>query len=323
MANPAVSVIVPVYLVEPYLRRCADSVLAQTLTDIEVILVDDGSPDNCPAVCDEYARRDSRVRVIHQKNGGLGSARNAGLAEASGEYIAFVDGDDFIDPGMYGHMLSAIRNNQADICICGYQKVQENGKPSGPSESFENRTMTGMQAIEYLYTGHYIYFTIACNKLFKRGLFSEIRFPEGKLFEDGYAAFRYYYASRSVVCLPGLYYFYLTRSNSITTSSLSIKNLDGLDAEVDSVDFLKEKGCLDLLAKAQTKYFAAVIRSLKRFDLNQQDVSLKFKKINKDFRRLYPDIRKNPVLSNKEKFTAALFKISPRLCKLFIRVKKL
>ena len=145
----------------------------------------------------------------------------------------------------------------------------------------------------------------------------------GKLFEDGYAAFRYYYASRSVVCLPGLYYFYLTRSNSITTSSLSVKNLDGLDAEVDSVDFLKEKGCLDLLAKAQTKYFAAVIRSLKRFDLNQQNVSLKFKEINKDFRRLYPDIRKNPLLSKKEKFTAALFKISPRLCKLLIRVKKL
>ena len=323
MDNPTVSIIVPVYRVERYLRRCADSVLAQTLPGIEVLLVDDGSPDACPAICDEYAGRDSRVKVIHKINGGLSSARNAGLDAAAGEYVAFVDGDDFIAPEMFERMLSALQKADAALCACNYQKVDENDLPAGDKSSVPFQVLTGMQALDKLYTDDYVFFTIACNKLFRRSLFDTVRFPEGKLFEDGYAAFRYYYASKTVVCLPDSFYFYRVRSNSITTSSPGIKNLDGLDADADSIGFLKEKGCFDLLAKAQVKYAGALTVYLKRYDLKQKDVRSRFRLIHRDFRRLYPDIMKNRLLSKKEKIIIALFRISPRLCKLVIEVKKL
>jgi glycosyltransferase involved in cell wall biosynthesis len=318
-----VSVIVPVYNVEAYLRRCVDSVLAQTFTDIEIILVDDGSPDNCPAICDEYAGKDNRIKVIHQKNAGLSGARNAGLDAAKGDYFAFIDSDDYIAPEMIDKLLNALLREDADISICGFQRIDENAPSPGGGTFVPFCVLTGMEALEKLYTPDYQYFTIACNKLFKRSLFDTIRFPAGKLFEDGYAAFRYYYASSRVVCLPECFYHYFTRSNSITTAAPTVKNLDGIDADRDSLEFLKEKGCANLVAKAQTKYAGAIINNLRRFDLEQKDVRLKFKAVNRDFRLLYSAIMKNPGLSTKEKILITLFGISPRLCKLTIKVKKL
>ena len=323
MAKPKISVIVPVYNVEPYLRRCVDSIVVQTLSDFEIILVDDGSTDGCGRICDEFASTDIRVTVIHKENGGLGSARNAGLDAARGDYLAFVDSDDCIAPEMYQRLLAALQKANADLSICGYQKINENHEAIGAAGTYPFEIITGMQALEKLYTHDYVYFTIACNKLFKRCVFDAIRFPEGKLFEDGYAAFRYYYASKTVVCLPEGFYFYLTRSNSITTSVLGVKNLDGLDAEVDSIDFLREKRCFSLLAHAQIKYAGAVISNLKRYNLKQNDIRLRFKEIKKDFVRLYPDIMRNRMLSNKEKVLLTSFAFSPRLCKSIITVKNL
>lgn len=320
--SAVVSVIVPVYNVRPYLRSCVDSILAQSLTGIEIVLVDDGSTDGSGLICDEYARQNKCIQVIHKDNGGLGSARNAGLDAATGEYVAFVDSDDRIAPEMYQQLLLALRDSKADLSICGYRKV-EGHEEQGVANTYASETMTGMQALEKLYTNDYVYFTIACNKLFKRSVFDSLRFPQGKLFEDGYAAFRFYFAAQTVVCLPECYYFYLTRSGSITTSLLSIKNLDGLDAEVDSIDFLNEKDCFDLLAKAQIKYAGAVINNLKRYNLKEKDIRLRFGKIKKDFIRLYPGMMKNQVLSKKEKVLLTCFAISPRLCKGIITVKKL
>lgn len=123
-----VSVIVPVYNVEKYLHRCVDSILAQTFTDFELILVDDGSPDHCGAICDEYARKDARVRVIHQKNAGVSAARNRGIREAAGEFVGFVDADDWILPEMYENMILDALSNQADIVMCDAMTVYSDGK---------------------------------------------------------------------------------------------------------------------------------------------------------------------------------------------------
>ncbi len=125
--NPKVSVIVPVYNVEKYLDRCVQSIRTQTLADIEIILVDDESPDNCPALCDEYARQDPRVRVVHKKNGGLGMACNSGLEVAVGEYVAFCDSDDWIEPDMYSHMYAEAQQNAADMVFCGIRQVDQYG----------------------------------------------------------------------------------------------------------------------------------------------------------------------------------------------------
>ena len=116
---PEISVIVPVYKVEKYIHRCVDSILGQTFSDIQVILVDDGSPDTCGDICEEYARRDSRVRVIHKENGGLSDARNAGIPQADGKYIIFIDSDDFIEMDMLEYLYSNIRNANADMATCG------------------------------------------------------------------------------------------------------------------------------------------------------------------------------------------------------------
>lgn len=323
MDNPTISVIVPVYNVEPYLRRCVDSILAQTFSDLEILLVDDGSTDGSPAICDEYTGKDSRVKAFHKPNGGLSSARNLGLDAAAGQYIAFVDSDDYIDRTMYEQLLLALRQAGADISIGGFQKVDGQDAFIGEPGSVAPSKLTGMQALEKLYTPDYVYYTIACNKLFKKELFSVYRFPEGKLFEDGYAAFRYYYASSTVVCLPGTYYYYFIRSGSLTQSVIGLKNLDGIDADRDSLLFLLENNVLPLVEKAQTKYAASIINNLRRFDWKQKAVRLRFKQIHMDFLSLYPAIQKNRSLTKKEKMLIASFKISPRLCHWLIKVKKL
>lgn len=125
---PELSIIVPVYKVEKYLPRCIDSILAQTFGDFELILIDDGSPDGCGRICDEYARKDKRIVVIHQKNMGVSAARNAGLDIARGRYIGFVDSDDWIEPQMYEVMMDAIRENGADMAVCGVRYADEDGK---------------------------------------------------------------------------------------------------------------------------------------------------------------------------------------------------
>ena len=122
MGNPKVSIIVPIYNVEKYLDRCMNSLVNQTLKDIEIIMVDDGSPDNCPKMCDEWAKKDSRIKVVHKKNGGLGYARNSGLDVATGEYVAFVDSDDFVKTEMYGQLYDQVEKTKADTIYCGFYK---------------------------------------------------------------------------------------------------------------------------------------------------------------------------------------------------------
>ena len=136
------SIIVPVYNVEPYLRRCIDSILAQTFTDFELILVDDGSPDNCPAICDEYAEKDPRIVVIHKQNGGLSDARNAGLDIARGEYIGFVDSDDYIDAEMYEKMYNAAIMHNSDIVSCAYERIDISKGKRSVSISISDNILT-------------------------------------------------------------------------------------------------------------------------------------------------------------------------------------
>lgn len=128
MSSPKVSIVVPVYKVEEYIDRCLDSLLNQTLKDIEIILVDDGSPDNCPKICDEYAQKDARVRVVHKQNEGLGYARNSGMEVAVGEYIAFVDSDDFVDIRMFEELYDVARGNDSDVVYCNIYKYYNEGK---------------------------------------------------------------------------------------------------------------------------------------------------------------------------------------------------
>lgn len=146
---PLLSIIVPVYKVENYLPKCIDSILAQTFTDFELILVEDGSPDNCPALCDAAAEKDARVRVIHQKNGGLSAARNAGLDAARGAWVGFVDSDDYIAPEMYEVLYQAVQSTGADLALCDYAEVDEAGAPCQSMHvSLSEGELTGQELLK-------------------------------------------------------------------------------------------------------------------------------------------------------------------------------
>lgn len=178
---PEISVIVPVYKVESYLHSCVDSILSQTFSDLELLLVDDGSPDNCGIICDEYAAKDPRVRVIHKKNGGLSSARNAGVESARGEYICFIDSDDWVAQDYCETLYTLLRNSDCDFSVCNICRCEE-GKASSPvfsqrTCSVDNTKFLRMQLMKESEFG-------AVNKLYRRELFDRIRFAEGRIHED-------------------------------------------------------------------------------------------------------------------------------------------
>lgn len=218
--QPLISVIIPVYKVELYLRECIDSVLAQTYQNLEVILVDDGSPDQCGSICEQYAEKDNRVCVIHKENGGLSDARNAGIDVAKGEYIGFVDSDDWVAPDMYECLYKASVEYNAEIVVCGYYDCWR-GKYHAAYHSdvqiYENEE--GMEALLWLKIGNYSW-----NKLYKRELWTkDIRFPKGKVYEDVRTTYRVVQKSKTIVSIPEIKYYYRRRNDGITGSN-QVKN---------------------------------------------------------------------------------------------------
>ena len=222
-----ISIIVPVYNVEKYLRRCVDSILAQTYQNIEVLLVDDGSPDNSGAICDEYAEKDSRVRVFHKPNGGVSSARNLGLKEAKGDYIGFVDADDYIDKTMYEVLLCNLIKENSDISICSYNQEDSNGifHKHWPHDDY--LTITGDRQIEYLISNQY--YTCSCwDRLFKKELLKDFWFDESKkVYED--LLFLYEVAkisSNTVFTSSPLYYYCNNDGTSVARSLFDDRKMD-------------------------------------------------------------------------------------------------
>ena len=241
---PLLSVIVPVYKVEKYLAACLDSILAQTYTNFELIVIDDGSPDGCAAICDSYAERDKRVRVIHQRNAGLAGARNKGLDEAKGELIGFVDSDDSISPDMYLLLYEAMSAGNADISVCNYRCVDEMGQPVGEEESpIKDEVVVGNSAIiKKLEEDKSWFWVTAWNKLYRRDLFESLRFPQGKLHEDEFIIHHILVRCNKAACVSDASYFYLQRGGSITGSSFSLSRLDGAEALFDRAKVLLEHG---------------------------------------------------------------------------------
>lgn len=248
MESETISVIIPVYKVEKYLAKCVDSVLAQTYRDLEIILVDDGSPDGCGAICDDYAARDRRVRVIHKPNGGLSSARNAGLDMATGAYIGFVDSDDHIDPTMYEKLLAALSRTGADVCVCDVVYVDEQDARLGPViPPMAEELLTPEQAlrrVEFADDG-WRYVT-AWNRLYRRGVFDGLRFQEGKIHEDELSVVHIYARCREIAAISDVLYWDVGRPGSIMTGSAAIRRLDAVDGYLDRAQFYRAQGWRDM-----------------------------------------------------------------------------
>lgn len=212
MNTPKVSVIVPVYKVEPYLRRGLDSLMRQTCRELEIILVDDGSPDRCGEICDAYVERYERVRVIHQPNSGVSAARNAGLEAAAGEWIGWMDSDDWIEPDMFDYLLEGAQRTGADIVVCGRWEEYRDKKVF---RGWKQETLLDTeQALKALLENDTMQ-NFLWDKLWRRELFDGLRFPEGRTFEDIAVMHRLFMKTSCVACLPEGKYHYFQRPGSI------------------------------------------------------------------------------------------------------------
>lgn len=217
---PLVSIIIPVYKVEDVLRRCVDSVLGQSIADIEVILVDDGSPDGCPHMCDRYAEADKRVRVVHKENGGLSDARNRGLDIATGDYVMFVDSDDYIEQDSCERFLEAMKETGVDIVLGDWRVSPGKDKPDHYSSLVEGKAYATKDFIlRVLDAGEW--YPCACFMFCKRSLIEEcgLRFAVGLLHEDMEMQPRIFLAAESIACIKYKFYNYIKRPGSIMKSS--------------------------------------------------------------------------------------------------------
>lgn len=234
-----ISVIVPIYKVEKYLKRCVDSLLAQSYSYFELILVDDGSPDNCGNICEEYAAKDKRIRVIHKENGGLSDARNAGLRIAKGEYIAFVDSDDWVATNYLEVLLKVIELTDSDICEC--EVLKTTGEIEKYKKSDEKYTSySSEKALELLICDQILH-QYVWNKLYKRSCLKDIPFAVGKINEDEFWTYQVFGNARQITKIPDVLYYYFQRGSSIMGNNYNLKRLDALEAKRLRQQYIEEK----------------------------------------------------------------------------------
>lgn len=235
MSNePLVSVIVPVYGVEPFLERCVESIVGQTYKNLQIILVDDGSPDNCPAMCDAWAEKDSRIQVIHKENGGLSDARNAGLAVAKGSYISFVDSDDWLDLRFVEVLLQTAQKNNCQIAECGYL-VTSGDTPK--QSKIGNTTVYTPEAAMELHLRDKQFPQVVWNKLYRSEIVT-VPFEKGKYHEDVFWTYQIIANCQRLAHVEVPLYFYFQRNDSIMGQSYSVKRLDALEAAVKRCEFV-------------------------------------------------------------------------------------
>ena len=316
MTTPLISVIVPVYRVEKYLERCVKSILFQTYKNLEVILVDDGSPDQCPAICDACAEKDARVKVIHQENKGLSGARNAGIDAASGEYLAFVDSDDYVSPHFIEELYQLLQDTGCAIGQCRFSYVKGDGLVEEGDSAF--CIYRGESLMEQLYGPEEkaTCFVVAWNKLYRAELFKEtgIRYPEGRIHEDEATTYRLFHEAKKLAFLDRALYGYYTENGGSITSVFSTKRLQWLTAHEERIAFFKKNGYEKLLPAAYRKLCDACITFYFRCTEQVKDAE----ELKKELRKRLETYRANgaawiAALPLKTRMGYELFSMSPGL----------
>ena len=271
LKDELVSIVVPVYKVEKYINQCVESLLRQTYSNIEIILVDDGSPDNCPRLCDDFKVIDSRVVVIHKKNGGLSSARNEGIKRANGKFITFVDSDDYVSEQFIERLYFIIKKYNCDIAQCYASTFT--GDSVEYNSNFCDLTVcvcSGREMCERIFGENGIFIVQAQNKLYNIELFKDISFPEGKLHEDEFTTYKLFWnVDRIGISTMPLYYYRIDNADSIMHLEYDTRRLDGIDAIERRMEFFEENGSRRLYELSVYGYCMQLIGDiLKIYDSN-------------------------------------------------------
>lgn len=274
MEKPLISIIVPVYKVEKYLERCVNSIINQTYKNFEIILIDDGSPDQCGDICDAYAKKDNRIHVIHQENGGLSAARNSGIdwafSNSKSEFLTFIDSDDWIHPQYLEILLDTSKKYAVPVSICALSRVDE----------YDNRTLqpilskseVEITSAEDLLVNHQWNFNYAVGKLYQKCLFKEIRYPEGKNFEDVFTTYKVLFAVEKVALVNCELYFYYKNELGITRSPWTPDELVIFEGMHNQMNFYREHGYLRALEKEEYLYVNHFAYQICRIRENKNDL---------------------------------------------------
>lgn len=316
--KPLISVVVPVYKVESYLDTCVKSILNQSYQNLEIILVDDGSPDSCPALCDEWQKKDSRIKAIHKKNGGLSDARNVGIDASSGDFLAFVDSDDYISPVMYEKLLRVAQETNSDIVTSNLCYVSGKKKTYGHINlptfpmTFDPDEMLEIEL------GHCLVesaeFVTSCNKLFRRRVFftkDRIRYPVGRLYEDAYTTYRLYYASRRTTVINESFYFYVMRDSSITHTFTPKNAWDKMGFATSYIEWAEKSAphLYPLMEKAATNVYLFILERCVN-DTSLDPEGRVRAKIKEYLDQLVKKVSSSPYASNKDKLRYFLYRMN-------------
>ena len=309
MTEDLISVIIPVYKVEKYLDECLASVTGQTYRNLEIILVDDGSPDRCGEICDQWANKDNRIRVIHKQNGGLADARNAGIDVATGDYISFVDSDDYVDEDFLEGLYSALKKFNTKLAICNMTTFDENGKTDEKfCQPFTSMTLAeGKEKYESLLRH------CAPNKLYKREIFDNIRYPKGKLYEDLYVYHLILDKVDKVAYTGKNSYHYRTRSDSIMNTKYTLNSTDIVRGYYNRAKFYDEKKEYRLADDAYLWVYSRTAVAFSHLDKSVKENAEKLKEVKELYNSSAFRMILHSSFSLKQRLRCLILFISPTL----------
>lgn len=307
-----ISVIVPVYNVKSYLKKCIESILNQTYSNLEIILVDDGSTDGSNEVCKYFERLDSRIRLIEKENGGLSSARNAGLEVAKGDYISFIDSDDWIEKDFIENLLFLLEKYNADISQCSF--VRDNGTRAPKIyKDTTSKVISGKEALKNLYNRRtYLNTVVMWNKLYKKKIFEKMRFEEGIINEDEAIIHEILYSLNRVVINSSTLYHYYVRSNSIMQSEFSLKKLDSIYVYEKRISYFLEKNEKELHAMTLPIYFRTLLNvGSGIFNSNIENKEIYLLDINQKINNNIALFKKNNYMQGLSKLLLIFYRVKP------------
>ena len=315
--NETISIIIPVYNVEKYLNKCLNSVIEQTYKNIEVILIDDGSTDNSGKICDEYAKNDIRIKIIHQQNGGVSTARNNGLEHATGKYITFVDSDDYIEKEMIETMAKKIMKKNADIVICGVTDRDEENNIINQSLNKKENVFNNIEAIKEM-LDEKLFYSVCWAKLYKKELFRNIKFNSKiRIAEDMDVLYRVFYKSNKIIQIPERLYNWTSRGDSVTKGNDMSKWQDEIDVCENIIKFCEEN-CNEIEDYAVKRYIRINL-TLSLNNLKENGTKENYNTLKKNLKKY--DIEKNKAIRKKEKIKVKMIIYHPKVIKLLYKIK--